>query len=1534
MHEAVQPGGRSPKQTSGQSSTQQLKSGSDIASQIKGKRWVRGDQTMGPVMRERTSEIDDGNSAGCVFDSNMIKSELSKILEKGAILNSDGVEKLVHLMQISNSKKIDCTGRVLLADVISSTNSIDCLNKFMLVGGVAVLDEWLQDVHKGKTGEGYSPKESDKAVVEELLLTLLRALDKLPVNLHALQTCNIGKSVNHLRSHKNLEIQKKARSLVDTWKKRVDAEMKMSDAKPAGSSQTVTWQVKPGFSEAVSHAGNRHNGSDELSMKSTITQQSISKGLSVKSVHSDSTKLNTVIVGSGKLQSSSFSPVGIISKDSPSKDGINSGNLNPPQIAAKEENSTSSSQSCSSDHGKTFGSSLTTAGSERKKIGGSSCNRRLTNVNVASNILSERKESNTEKSGFLLRNTIGEKVSQAGLYCESSVDVLPSEHGSCHRLIDKLPNSGDSPARSTSGGSLDDPSAGSRTSSPCVLDNLEHRDRKVIGRKDAVRTHMDVNAESWQSNDVKEGLVGSDEGDRLSVIVPEEEQRDEPEKVLETPRTMCSVSDNEKFTGDVGPKLRDSFTSMNALIESCSKCSEATALLSLSGDDIGMNLLPCMAAGEMPKSNVISPASSPRGSLATVDPCTGTNESKSRFSSVYYGFQNLSPSNEITASDSPKHGKDTVLVFGKDETQVVAEISQDIKEEFHREEDGNQNKGDKRIGGLVVEALTDCKSVVSSPVDQIKTSSSSPAEAWKLSSDSGCKSLFHGIDCEVSASSGDVEKVVIAESSLSLHFNKDLHVGAILTEQKSHSVAKAETEMERKGDGAPTSSVADNDAQCLENADLLTGKMLDRSDCLEQTELNGSATLPSNNSAHLESSLSPGGMGCGAQTTEGKSALEKHREVEACANMSTDEIETKEELPSLAEISSFVRTSNQDVGAKLNFDLNEGMFGDDVNQTEPFSSSASDFSPAIKIPSSSPLVSSSIVNRLPSPVTVAAPAKGFFMPPEILLNGRFQQPPVHFVQQNPKRFLRPKKGRPLLEFDLNVSDESVLEDMCSQNSAQTTGSESGIIIDHHIPSRAAGRLNFDLNRLDEGAEDLEFVVSTECCFDVPPVHARPTTIKFSKGDPNMLREFDLNSGPGTDDAGTEQLFRSQNSKNSNNMQSVPPNVHIRMNNTEPGSGCFPCFNSYPGFALSSFLHDREQSYPIFAASGAQRILGPISGVGALGSEIYRAPVLSSSPAMAFSQASTTFSYALLPYGTTFPPPSSATPGSTNYVDSSSGGCSYFPHIPSLGGATTAVSSPYTRPYAVSRPEGGAAIGSDGRKWARQGLDLNAGPGCAEQFKDDPLSSSRQLHASSSQSFMEDQTRLFHVSGGVLKRKETDGDQLLFQLIPMRNYNVRNAVMLDIKNTFLNGDIIEKVYMCLPPGFGSTFSRRQVCRLRKSLYRLKQSPSVCGQIVILIVFVDDIILTGDDLPILESLNDILATSFEMNLGLLYSSEQDFWGNSFTLPILALTSATQYQLLGHAIHDRRFTSGYCSLVWGNLVMWKSKKQSVVARGSVEA
>ena len=46
---------------------------------------------------------------------------------------------------------------------------------------------------------------------------------------------------------------------------------------------------------------------------------------------------------------------------------------------------------------------------------------------------------------------------------------------------------------------------------------------------------------------------------------------------------------------------------------------------------------------------------------------------------------------------------------------------------------------------------------------------------------------------------------------------------------------------------------------------------------------------------------------------------------------------------------------------------------------------------------------------------------------------------------------------------------------------------------------------------------------------------------------------------------------------------------------------------------------------------------------------------------------------------------------------------------------------------------------------------------------------------------------------------------------------------DVKNAFLHGDLEEEAYMEIPLGYDITGERNKVCRLKKALYWLKQSP---------------------------------------------------------------------------------------------------------------
>jgi hypothetical protein len=127
--------------------------------------------------------------------------------------------------------------------------------------------------------------------------------------------------------------------------------------------------------------------------------------------------------------------------------------------------------------------------------------------------------------------------------------------------------------------------------------------------------------------------------------------------------------------------------------------------------------------------------------------------------------------------------------------------------------------------------------------------------------------------------------------------------------------------------------------------------------------------------------------------------------------------------------------------------------------------------------------------------------------------------------------------------------------------------------------------------------------------------------------------------------------------------------------------------------------------------------------------------------------------------------------------------------------------------------------------------------------------------------------------------------------------------MDVKTIFLNGEIEEEVYIEQPDGFMIHEKEYHVSRLKKTMYGLKQAPrawyvridgylmslgfnksvvdpnlyykTVNGKSVILVLSVDDLLLTGTESLIVEC-KYALASDFERkDLGMMHYLGLEVW-----------------------------------------------------------
>uniref|UniRef100_A0A803N762 Reverse transcriptase Ty1/copia-type domain-containing protein n=1 Tax=Chenopodium quinoa TaxID=63459 RepID=A0A803N762_CHEQI len=81
-----------------------------------------------------------------------------------------------------------------------------------------------------------------------------------------------------------------------------------------------------------------------------------------------------------------------------------------------------------------------------------------------------------------------------------------------------------------------------------------------------------------------------------------------------------------------------------------------------------------------------------------------------------------------------------------------------------------------------------------------------------------------------------------------------------------------------------------------------------------------------------------------------------------------------------------------------------------------------------------------------------------------------------------------------------------------------------------------------------------------------------------------------------------------------------------------------------------------------------------------------------------------------------------------------------------------------------------------------------------------------------------------VAKGFAQKEGVDYNEIFSPVVKHTSIQVLCcSIQLDVKTTFLLGDLDEEIYMYQPEGFKVEGKENQVCRLRKSLYGLEQSP---------------------------------------------------------------------------------------------------------------
>nr|GEZ02831.1 putative retrotransposon protein [Tanacetum cinerariifolium] len=189
--------------------------------------------------------------------------------------------------------------------------------------------------------------------------------------------------------------------------------------------------------------------------------------------------------------------------------------------------------------------------------------------------------------------------------------------------------------------------------------------------------------------------------------------------------------------------------------------------------------------------------------------------------------------------------------------------------------------------------------------------------------------------------------------------------------------------------------------------------------------------------------------------------------------------------------------------------------------------------------------------------------------------------------------------------------------------------------------------------------------------------------------------------------------------------------------------------------------------------------------------------------------------------------------------------------------------------------------------------------------------------------------------------------------------------MDVKTAFLNRYLNEEVYMEQPEGFVNPKYPNLVCKLKRSIYGLKQAskqwnkrfdgeikkygftqnrdePCVYlkasgSNITFIILYVDDILIMGNNIPMLQGVKSYLGRCFaikDLGEAAYIIGIKIYRDRSWRLIGLCQSAYIEKILNDIAWRIPSMETGYVFVLNGGVVDWKSAKQSIFATSSAEA